>query len=66
MQNYHIKRIKELEAEVELLQAELDLADEIHYDEIKAADRYNDLLAVLVLCMALWIADLTARHWNCL
>jgi len=52
-------------SEIESLRDELNLADEINYDERQEADRYNNLMTSLVIVMAIWIADLTARHWNC-
>jgi len=52
-------------SEIKSLRDELDLADEINYDEIQDAKRYNNIMTALVIVMAIWIADLTARHWNC-
>jgi len=34
-------------------------------EELSDAKRYNNIMTALVIVMAIWIADLTARHWNC-
>ena len=42
--------------EIKSLRAELNLADEIHYDEITGANWINGLLTVAVISLTLWIA----------
>ena len=42
--------------EVKCLRAELNLADEIHYDEIKSANVFNGILTAIVIAMSIWIA----------
>lgn len=51
--------------EIEELEDVINDLDEIHFDEIQAADRYNNIMTIFVIVLAIWIADLTARHWNC-
>jgi len=43
-------------AEIRSLRAELNLADEIHYDEITTANWQNGLITVVAICLVIWIA----------
>ena len=47
-----------LRKEIKSLRAELDAADEIHFDEIQEAERYNNLMTVLVIVLDIWVVTL--------
>ena len=45
------------------LRTELDEADVIHYDEIAKADKYNNILTMLVVVMAIWLSTYISPDW---
>ncbi len=38
------------------LRCELDISDELHFDEIAKAENYNNWLIAVIVILALWIA----------
>ena len=51
-----LEKIAVLESKLYEKQVELNIADEMHYDEIKGYKFYNGLLTCLVISLSIWIA----------
>ena len=50
------KELAEARKEIEFLQKELDYAYEIHFDELKDANRCNFWLTGAIVFLVMWIA----------